>query len=59
VTGTAHNSGVPAGAGDDPALPDPVLLAAQRRQARRTALVLGIVAICVYLGFILATGLRS
>jgi hypothetical protein len=38
---------------------DPVLIAAQRRQARRTALLLGIVAACVYVGFILATGLRS
>ncbi|MBL8201105.1 MAG: hypothetical protein JNK40_09055 [Chromatiales bacterium] len=37
---------------------DPVIIAGQRRQARRTALVLGIVALCVYLGFILATGLR-
>jgi hypothetical protein len=59
VTGTAHNSGTPAGVGHDPALPDPVLLAAQRRRARRTALLLGIVAACVYLGFILATGLRN
>lgn len=38
---------------------DPVVIAAQRRQARRTALVLGIVAVCVYLGFIVATGLRN
>lgn len=59
MTGTAHNSGAPAGVGRDPAPPDPVLLAAQRRQARRTALLLGIVAACVYLGFILATGLRN
>jgi hypothetical protein len=49
-----HNSGAPAGAG-----PDPALLAAQRQQARRTAAVLGIVAACVYLGFILAVGLRN
>ena len=34
-------------------------IAAQRRQARRTALLLGIVAVCVYLGFILAVGLRN
>ena len=59
MTGTARNRGTPAGVGPAPALPDPVLLAAQRRQARRTALLLGIVAACVYLGFILATGLRD
>jgi len=59
VTGAAHNRGTPAVAGQVPAVPDPVLLAAQRRQARRTALLLGIVALCVYLGFMLATGLRN
>jgi hypothetical protein len=59
VTGSADNSGTQAVAGHDPAAPDPVLLAAQRRQARRTALLLGIVALCVYLGFMLATGLRN
>ncbi|MEO7387259.1 MAG: hypothetical protein ABIX37_10020 [Gammaproteobacteria bacterium] len=37
---------------------DPVLLAAQRRQARRTAVLLGILAACFYVGFILATSLR-
>ena len=58
MTGSVHNSGTSAGAGGNPALPDPVLVAAQRRQARRTALVLGVVALCVYLGFIVATGLR-
>jgi hypothetical protein len=42
-----------------PALHDPVLLAAQRRQARRTALLLAVVALCTYLGFIIATGLRN
>jgi len=31
----------------------------QRRRARRTALVLGVLALCTYLGFILATGLRN
>lgn len=64
VTGTAHKSGAGAGVGHEPALPapalpDPVLLAAQRRQARRTALVLGVVAVCVYVGFILGTGFRN
>ena len=64
MTGTVHNSGAADGGGHDPALPapalpDPVLLAAQRRQARRTALVLGVVAVCVYVGFILGTGLRN
>lgn len=59
MSGSAHNSGTSAGVGHDPALPDPVLLAAQRRQARRTALLLGIIAACVYLGFIVATGLRN
>ncbi len=59
MTGSVHKSGDPAGIGHDPTLPDPVLLAAQRRQARRTALLLGFVALCVYLGFILATGLRN
>ncbi|MEQ1801004.1 MAG: hypothetical protein ABL989_03715 [Gammaproteobacteria bacterium] len=38
---------------------DPVVIAEQRRQARRTALLLGIIAMCVYLGFIVATGLRN
>ncbi|MBN8280487.1 MAG: hypothetical protein J0M16_07765 [Gammaproteobacteria bacterium] len=37
---------------------DPAALFAQRRQARRWALVLGVVAFCVYVGFILATGFR-
>jgi hypothetical protein len=37
---------------------DAAQLEQQRRHARRTALVLGAVALCVYLGFILATGLR-
>jgi len=37
---------------------DPELIAAQRRQARRAALGLGIVALLVYVGFIVATGLR-
>ncbi|MDH5254761.1 MAG: hypothetical protein OEW72_02495 [Gammaproteobacteria bacterium] len=59
MTGSGHNSGAPAGVGHDQVLPDPVLVAAQRRQARRAALLLGIVALCVYLGFILATGLRN
>jgi hypothetical protein len=52
VTGPAHNSG-------DPALADAALLAEQRRQARRTALLLGLIALGVYLGFIIATGLRN
>jgi len=30
----------------------------QRRRARRVALLLGAVALCTYLGFILAIGLR-
>ena len=37
---------------------DPAVLAAQRRQARRWALVLGVIAFCVYVGFILATSFR-
>jgi len=37
---------------------DADLIAAQRRQARRAALGLGIVALLVYVGFIVATGLR-
>jgi hypothetical protein len=37
---------------------DPAVIAAQRRQARRAAVLLGIVALCVYAGFIVATGLR-
>ena len=36
-----------------------VELQLRRRRARRMALALGFVALCVYLGFILATGLRS
>jgi len=59
VTGPAHNNSATAGVEHDLPPADPVLVAAQRRQARRTALVLGIVAACVYLGFILATGLRN
>jgi uncharacterized membrane protein (DUF485 family) len=31
----------------------------QRRRARRTALFLGVLALCMYVGFILATGLRN
>jgi uncharacterized membrane protein (DUF485 family) len=38
---------------------DPAVIAAQRRQARRAAVLLGIVALCVYVGFIVATGLRN
>jgi len=30
----------------------------QRRRARRTAIVLGIVVLCLYFGFIIMTGLR-
>jgi uncharacterized membrane protein (DUF485 family) len=48
VTGSVQNP-VPA---------DAALLAEQRRRARRTAVLLGIVALCMYLGFILATSLR-
>lgn len=40
-----------------PAHPD--LLAEQRRQARRTAWLLGIVVACIFLGYIIATGLRN
>jgi hypothetical protein len=35
------------------------LEAEQRRRARRTALLLGLFAICMYLAFIVATGLRA
>ncbi|MEZ5564139.1 MAG: hypothetical protein R3F24_00890 [Gammaproteobacteria bacterium] len=38
--------------------PDTSLLATQRRRARRTALLLGFLALCLYLGFIVSTGLR-
>ena len=38
---------------------EPAEIQAQRRRARRTALLLGALAFCIYLGFILATGLRS
>lgn len=54
MTGDLQNGAAPAGAA---AGPDEI--AAQRRQARRTALLLGIVAVCVYLGFIVAVGLRN
>ncbi|MEO8444718.1 MAG: hypothetical protein ABI567_06915 [Gammaproteobacteria bacterium] len=43
----------------NPAGTDAALLAEQRRRARRTALLLGFISLCMYLGFILATGLRS
>jgi len=33
--------------------------AAQRRRARRNALLLGVLALLFYLGFIVATGLRG
>ena len=48
-------NGLAAGGVDDS---DPAVLVAQRRQARRWALVLGVIAFCVYVGFILATGFR-
>lgn len=35
---------------------DLTLTAAQRRKARRTAFLLGALAFCMYLGFILVTG---
>ena len=59
MTGTVHNGDAPASVAPDPSPADPVMLAAQRRRARRTALVLAIATLCVYLGFILATGLRN
>ena len=34
-------------------------IAEQRRRARRTALLLGALALCVYVGFILSTMLRN
>jgi len=37
----------------------PAEIQAQRRRARRMALLLVVVAACIYLAFILATGLRS
>ena len=38
---------------------DPAIVAGQRRQARRTAVLLGIVALGIFLGFILAVGMRN
>jgi hypothetical protein len=38
---------------------NPVQLAEQRRRARRTAVMLGVLALCVYVGFILSTMLRN
>ena len=52
MTDAVHNS-------VEPALQDAALIAAQRRQSRRVALLLGVIAACIYLGFILATGLRN
>jgi hypothetical protein len=37
---------------------DAAQVEAQRRRARRTAFLLGFVALAVYLGFIVTTGLR-
>jgi hypothetical protein len=37
----------------------PADIEAQRRRARRTAILLGALALCIYLAFILATGRRS
>ena len=53
VTGDVHNGPPPAGADTDPEI-----VAAQRRHARRAALLLGFVALVIYIGFIVATGLR-
>lgn len=52
MTGQAHGSSAPDGGADD------ALLAEQRRRARRGAILLGILAFCAYVGFIVATGLR-
>jgi len=38
---------------------DLVQIAAQRRRARRAALLLGALALCMYVGFILSTVLRT
>jgi hypothetical protein len=38
---------------------DSLQIGAQRRRARRTALLLGVLALCVYFGFILSTVLRN
>ncbi|MDP2323354.1 MAG: hypothetical protein Q8N51_04905 [Gammaproteobacteria bacterium] len=45
----------------EPAHNDPgqAELQEQRRRARRAAFLLGALALCLYLGFILATGLRN
>jgi uncharacterized membrane protein (DUF485 family) len=51
VTDQAHDSSAPA-------LADAEMLAAQRQRARRGAVLLGIVALLTYVGFILATSLR-
>jgi hypothetical protein len=37
----------------------PAEIEERRQRARRTAILLGALALCMYFGFILATGLRS
>lgn len=59
ATGPASGPvGTRAPGGEAQPVRDMSLLAEQRRRARRTAIVLGIVVLCVYFGFILITGLR-
>lgn len=45
--------------GPSPVIHDPESEAGQRRRARRTAILLGILAVAIYLGFILSVGLRG
>jgi uncharacterized membrane protein (DUF485 family) len=47
-----HTAQTPAGS-------EPPEIREQRRRARRTALLLGVVAFFIYVGFIVATGLRG
>lgn len=53
MTGSAHSNGA-----TTPVEADPALIAEQRRRARRGALLLGMVALLTYIGFIVATSLR-
>ena len=57
MSGTANSTGHPSV--DQTSADQPPTVEEQRRRARRTAFLLGALALCVYLGFILATGLRS
>ncbi len=49
----------PVHSAEAPADLQPAEIQEQRRRARRNAFLLGAVAFCIYVGFILATGLRN